>query len=195
MRSTWWIRAILIFFLTSFISGSVWAGERENKHPIGDLILVDIKKIKNGINYIDLNGDGNKDMVVCGHRHNISAHSFQVCTIYIYSPLKFDREILKWQIVTIKDREETYVITTNEGADCVLRDIRLVKLKDDNKDYLVIAERLPTEIYTDKEFVVFKFYRLYKDDLENRYIYEKMFEKRSNKKYCDVNEAFSELKK
>ena len=197
MRKIRWVEVVLVVFLIFVFAGIGFGEEKENKNPVRDFIITDIKKMENGINYIDLDGDGYKDIIVSGHRHNVTAHAFQVYTIYIYSPLKFEGKTFKWQIVAIDDKEkgETYMITTNEGADCVLRDIRLAKLKDDNKYYLIIAERLPTKTYIDREFVIFKFYKLYRDELENRYIYKKVFEKRSNKKYCDVNEAFSELKR
>lgn len=194
MRHIKWLKSFLIIIFVFVIGKTGWAESEDAKfNPIN---ITEIIKIENGINYIDLNGDGTKDMIVSGHRHNITAHSFQIYSVYINDLLKFDENTFKWQIVAIEDEgKESYLIATNEGTGCILKDIRLIRMKGDKEYYLVIAERLPTKTYIDKEFVIFKFYKLVKDQLENRWIYKKTFESKSKKKYCDVNEALAELKR
>ncbi len=44
MRSVRWVKAILIIFLALFINGSVWAGEKEKKHPIDEWLEKCIEK-------------------------------------------------------------------------------------------------------------------------------------------------------
>ncbi len=44
MRGIRWVKTILIVFLTSFIIGSVWAGEKEKKHPIDEWLEKCIEK-------------------------------------------------------------------------------------------------------------------------------------------------------
>lgn len=49
-------------------------------------------KIKNGINSIDLNGDGKKDMVIGGYRGHITAHSFTIYSFYVYKKYPMERQ-------------------------------------------------------------------------------------------------------
>ncbi len=44
MRSVRWVKAILIIFLALFINGSVWAEEKEKKHPIDEWLEKCIEK-------------------------------------------------------------------------------------------------------------------------------------------------------
>ena len=66
-------RILLFILITSQMALAVNSGD-----------VVEIIQIKNGTNYIDLNGDGRKDMVISGHRSHITTHRFQAYTIYIY---------------------------------------------------------------------------------------------------------------
>src|SRR4030067_2214948 len=74
---------------------------------IGDFIAkikantIESIKIKNGINYIDLNGDGKKDMVISGYRGNATAHSFSVYSFYVYEKLNLGVLSYEWHIVSI----------------------------------------------------------------------------------------------
>ena len=154
-------------------------------------------KIKNGINYIDLNGDGKKDIVVNGYRGHITAHSFSIYSFYVYKKLAQEETTYEWQIVSIGggggfagDDIGKYAISTHQGADCVLREMRLVKFKRGASYYLVIADRPIGESYVDSVNVKFLFYRLIYSEDESRFIYEKVKEINSKDKYCDVTEAF-----
>jgi len=150
-------------------------------------------KIKNGINYIDLNGDNKKDMVVKGYRGNITAHSFSVYSFYVYKEHP-NHNGQPWNIVARADSEdilkESYVTTTHEGADGILRDIRLIKLKGEEGYYLVIAERPIGEGYAAEEKVTFSFYKLFYERDESRFIYKKEKEIKTTDNYCDINGAF-----
>lgn len=154
-------------------------------------------KIKNGINYIDLNGDGKKDIVVNGYRGHITAHSFSVYSFYLYKKLALEETTYEWQIVAIDggggfsdDGIGKYSISTHQGADCVLREIRLARFKNNSSYYLVIASRPRGKSYIDSTIVKFLFYRLIYNEDETRFIYEKVKEIDSKDKYCDVREAF-----
>lgn len=88
--------------------------------------IVSSIKVKNGINYVDLDGDGKKDIVMSGFRGNINAHSFDIYSFYVHKDQT-------WNVVAKQDSDdvskEKYVTYTHEGADCTLREIRLIKFK------------------------------------------------------------------
>lgn len=88
------------------------------------------------------------------------------------------------------DGIEKYLISTHQGADCVLREIRLVRFKEGSSYYLVITNRTIGESYGDALNIKFSFYRLIYDKDESRFVYEKVKEMNSENKYCDANEAF-----
>lgn len=180
-----------LFLVFVLVLAFIGIGRGEKKDIIGLRDITEVVEVKNGVNYIDINGDGIKDIVISGHRHNITAHSFQVYSMYINDPIQVENKIYKWQIVAINEKgKEDYTLYTIEGADCVLKDIRFIKLNRDKKYYLVVAERDLSKSFAEEDYVKFKFYELFKDDLENRYVYKKISEKQSSKKYCDVNDAF-----
>jgi hypothetical protein len=138
-------------------------------------LLPGIFFVTNGINYIDLNVDGVKDMVVSGYRGNITAHSFDYYTFYI-NDRKYDPD-LAWNIVEIegenKERAESknYEICTFQGADAILRDIEFVK-GNDGKLQLVLADREFGKSFIDIEKVTLTFYTLEYNGAEMRYIYK-----------------------
>jgi hypothetical protein len=155
--------------------------------------------ISNGLNYLDLDGDGEKDIIVKGYRNNISAHTFSV--ISFYSSRKMDNQkksnIKRLDIISIghvPDKEE-YQLFTHEGADCILRDFRLVKIENNKKVYLIKAERRLSgeKTYADKDIIKFAIYELQYDDEEDRFFFfNKINEFGSTRKYCDVNVAFKQ---
>ena len=167
---------------------------------IGDTIAkikantIESIKIKNGINYIDLNGDGKKDMVISGYRGNATAHSFSVYSFYVYEKLNLGVLSYEWHIVSIGGGGDVdlrkYVIGTEQGADCVLGDIRLARFKNDAAYYLVDADRPLGQSYADSLNIKFLFYTLIYDEDEMRYIYRKVKAINSKNKYCDIDEAF-----
>ena len=147
---------------------------------------------KNGINYIDLNGDSINDMVISGYRDNITAHSFNYYTFYIYQK-NLSEDSLPWAIVEING-EEKYNISSYQGAEEIITDIAFVK-NNIGKYELVKAHRDFGNSFADSGQVKFSYYSLKYDSLENRFIYEMNTDKYSKFKYVDVHEAISkELK-
>jgi hypothetical protein len=157
-----------------------------------DTTTASILFLKNGINYIDLNGDSINDMVIAGYRNNITAHSFSYYTFYIYQK-NLSEDNLSWGIVEINGQEK-YSISTYQGADGILSDIAFVK-NNAGKYELIKADINFEKNFTDSAQVKYSYYSLKYDSLENRYLYEINHDKYSKFKYIDVHEAISrELK-
>jgi hypothetical protein len=151
--------------------------------------------ISNGLNYLDLDGDREKDVIVKGYRNNISAHTFSAISFYLSRKIDNQKKFRRLDIISIEspDKEE-YQLFTHEGADCILRDFRLVKIKNDKKVYLIKAERRLSEgkTYADKDTTKFTIYELQYDDTDDRFLFNKINEFKAAKKYCDVNIAFKQ---
>jgi hypothetical protein len=191
------IKILIVFAVIILSSGIIYCAE------IGETIsklknnTIDSVKLKNGINYVDLNGDGKQDIIMKGYRGHITAHSFSVYSIYVYKKLEVG-DLCEWQIVSIGggggfagDDISKYVISTHEGADCILKDIRLARFNKNSTYSLIIAERPIGESYIDSKKVKFTFYKLIYLEDESRFVYEKDKELFSKNKYCDVSEAFA----
>jgi len=187
------ISIILIYILTIFLtflkatpSSSSSTDQKFTFQEIKSNIAGSLR-IKNGLDNIDIDGDGTKDIVMNGYRGNITAHDFNVYSFYIYL-----NKILN--IVAISDSDdvsmEKYNIVTHKGADCILKDIRLFKNKGEKAYHLVIAEREFGETYVDEKKVTFSFYKLDYDDDDTRFVFRKYGEVKSKNNYCDVELAF-----
>jgi hypothetical protein len=151
--------------------------------------------ISNGLNYLDLDGGGEKDVIVKGYRNNISAHTFSAISFYLSRKIDSQKKFRRLDIISIEspDKEE-YQLFTHEGADCILRDFRLVKIKNSKKVYLIKAERFLSgeKTYADKDTIKFAIYELQYDDIDDRFFFNKINEFGSTRKYCDVNIAFKQ---
>jgi len=163
-----------------------------------DLKLV---RLHNGINSIDLTGDGKADSVVVAERDNFNAHSYEVSTVYVWTaPSKWDPNQL--HVVPIertadelkKDEPERLSVISGGGADCMLHDFRLFR-NDKNKSVILItADRDFGDSLTDSQHVTFKYYKLMKN-LEGIPGWPAFYFKQCNEyvpkaKYCDVDVAF-----
>jgi len=155
---------------------------------------------KNGPNEIDLNSDGIKDSVVKSFRNNgVSPHSYNVYDFFINKPAS-QYMAKAWVIVQIdKDKNDKDAInieyendvSTSEGAEVVLKDIRIIKTKD-NKCLLVIAKRDFGESYVSEETVNFDIYELKENtagDNDPDYYFNYLESIKANNKYADVNKA------
>jgi hypothetical protein len=147
--------------------------------------------IDNGITNIDVDGDGQKDLIVKGYVDNISPHSVDIYTFYI---LKYDSINNKniYNLVKINfTKEEQYYVGTSRGADCDLLDIRIGKFDLNFKSLqLIIGERESGVTYVDQMPVTFTYFHLNYDEDFNQYIYEPYKKVVSKNKYCNVQEAF-----
>lgn len=143
--------------------------------------IINIKNITNGINYIDLNNDGVKDLVLKGHYHNISAHDYDTFSFYINYKIYNDT----YQIV--KTTPEEFIITNQNGADCQLKTIKIVNI--DNKNKILVVSREFGASYTDYQTVNFSIFNIGFDDISRTFSLEQEKTYQTTQKYCDVNEA------
>jgi hypothetical protein len=186
LQITLFLATLILTFLTPTLSFTSSSEQKLTIQGIKSNIAHSVR-IKNGLNNIDIDGDNAKDIIMNGYRGNITAHDFDAYSFYIFMD-KISN------IVAISDSDDVskdkYEIFTHKGADCILRDIRLFKNKDEKSYNLVIAEREFGETYVDEKKVTFSLYKLDYDNDETRFIFRKYGEIKSKNNYCDVEEAF-----
>jgi len=73
---------ILLFFILFILPKHGFSEEKEKIKTLKQNITWSTP-ISNGLNYLDLDGDGEKDIIVKGYRNNISAHTFSVISFYL----------------------------------------------------------------------------------------------------------------
>jgi len=184
------------------IKQDVPIGLKAHKHIGGKFQIV---TIKNGTNKIDLNNDGVMDTVFMSKRENgTSPHGYSIYNFSIYTPPlavfssdtnSYWHSVIVWKgYKDSKDDNALYynVLTTTEGADGFLEDIRLIKGQN-QKPILVIARKDFGDSYADSQVVRFHFYDLVEntdgEDLSSNYSYKYRDTAVATSKYTDVNEA------
>src|SRR5438034_224014 len=136
--------------------------------------------IVNGPNEIDLDGDGRKDLVFSARRKNFNAHAYSHITFYRATGGTNPR----WELVPFFDRKDVPTVDsfrTVEGADCILRDLRVLRpsSRPDAPVIVVTGEREPGQSFADSvpgtPEVFFRAVRTID----------------STAKHCDIGEAFA----
>jgi hypothetical protein len=145
---------------------------------------------KPGPNVVDLDGDGTPDLIVKARRENFDAHSSTHYAFYRKASAG------AWEIVPIEvsPTEPLQIdFSTSEGADCILRDVRLHRAKDGRIE-LVVATREFGESYADTKPVTFAWFALAHNDEEvpgrPPFYFAKKDERVTATPYCDVEMAF-----
>lgn len=159
--------------------------------------------LSNGYNYTDLNGDGDSDLIFTAARNNYNAHSFTQFSFFIhYTDTNTQISSPKWVLVPFYDEHNNVDdnLTTREGADGNLRDIRVLYPDSGvvRPAKVIIGRRHFGETYADKEPVWFVVYRLTSNEAEipgwPTFYFEKEYVIRGKNNHTDINEAFlSEL--
>jgi hypothetical protein len=149
-----------------------------------------------GVNGIDLGRGTSAGMAVLAHRDNFNAHGFDVLTIYV-RPEPVDSRLQEWQIVTVFENDkESLSLAADGGADCMVRDFRLLRERGQNQLTLIVAERDMGNSYVDSMPVRFKYYEFRKNSDGNigrpLYYFALTRTQTSHKPYCDVEQAFVE---
>ena len=166
--------------------------------PLTDSSFAEMQVVRllDGVNHVDLNGDGLRDLVVLAWHDKANAHGFDIFTFYLahtpHPPI-----IRAWLALPLSDsssNEDEYYRTAM-GADCILSDIRVLRSSQPKAPVqLVTASRDYGESYVDSMPVTFTVYR-FVTDTEHvpsaPYYFQAVRTIRSHGKYCDVNDAFA----
>lgn len=131
-------------------------------------------------------------IAVRAERLNYNAHDFSVYSFYAHDGSDAGSLLLAVPFFGGPETTEVESVNTENGADCVLRDVRL--LDDGKQARLVIAQRDFGQSYADAAPVHFDVYRFEHntDRLPGFPPYDFRFERRIEAKrpYCDVEQAF-----
>jgi hypothetical protein len=154
----------------------------------------------NGPNPVNLLGNGDSDVVWRAWRDNNNAHGADYFTFYAADTAREDAGW--WQLVpifpTTKPTPELDIYRTDNGADCVLADLRLLRSRSSPKTaaVLVTAERDFGESFADSRPVTFVVYDLTaRGEAEDgpRFYFKAVHRLRSKQSFCDVDEAFRQV--
>lgn len=198
-----WPHAGMVSFICAMLTTQhLSAGDNLPRLDAKDLV-----PITHGPNWVDLDGDGRKDLVVKSRWEINGPHSASVYSIHRHlgSNDPFRYEGPDWHLVPFIDgrRDQPHgveSIVTHEGADCILRDLRLFThgKAPKTETLAVIAERETGDGFGDERpftFRVFKWLRakdVGDDEVQNfvGIAFRLVGEVRSKKAYCGANEAF-----
>ena len=157
--------------------------------PAGDVI-----RFGNGVTSVDILGDGSAGLVVTGTRQNFNAHDFDAVSFYVMAATHGDGKA--WNVVpAFNGSDEKLWLPVSGGADCLLHDLRLVRMAGVRYATLVVADRELGESFDDAAEVTFTFYDLTKnrDGEPGRplYYFTKVRVSKASRAYCDVGEALA----
>jgi hypothetical protein len=165
----------------------------------GDRVVV--LRLYNGLNAIDLLGDGHRGQVVVNRRENFNAHGYSTAMFQLHA---FTRpadttSAVAWQVVPFFGPDHpvdgSELFRTTEGADCVLSDLRVFRRGRGRSVEIVLAHRAFGTSYADSTTVRFEFYVLRTNDEGApgvpAYYFQHVRTVRAQRRYCDVNDAFA----
>ncbi len=164
-------------------------------------------KITKGIFNIDINGDGTQDIVITGHRSNISAHGFNVHSFYIVTPVEtpmmdpLPGGAESLNIIEIKEQEKDFknsifaIYTSPFDGENILSDLRLIKIKAVKGLFLLKTYRRISysNSYVDPNDTFLDIYELKYDELECRTLFIKINTFKTKTQYNNALEALNEL--
>lgn len=159
--------------------------------------------LANGLNTLSLTAAPLPAQAFLAHRDNGNAHGFDVLTLYILAPSS-EGVTPEWQLVPAFDARdgqrrhtpggEHLTLTTFDGADCRLRDVRLLAATATADAVLIVADRDLGDSFASPAPVTFRYFTLRHnvDDGPGWPVYYFAFdhERRAMQPYCDVGEAF-----
>jgi hypothetical protein len=179
--------ALLISVLVSFIAAT----------PAASPIV-----LHNGVNRIDLLGNGSRAAASVAWRGNFNGHGHTDVAFSIFAKSDRGDDKAMWLVVpffgsSADSASMNDVFATQEGADCTLSDLRVLRRVRTPVE-AIIARRDFAKSFADAEPVHFDYYELRRNTEGAAgwppYYFQFTRTSTSKRSFCDVNEAFgSEL--
>jgi carbapenem resistance CarG-like protein len=184
--------ALMVMLTVAAVSGSERA--QAGGGPQSEFAAMSVVPLQNGPNDIDLDGDGRNDLVFVAWRENFNAHGSNYATFYRSMPGD-----VKWELVPFLGEKDTSFesFRSTQGADCVLRDLRVMRSPGTPTAaiVIVIGERDFGQSYADRAAVTFTVYRAVQNGQQvpgaPTFYFRADKTIRSRAKYCDLAEAFA----
>ena len=160
---------------------------------------VTVLPIHNGTNRVDLLGTGKQGEIIVSRRDNGNVHGFSVVLFQVLAPSRSysNGRNLLWQVIPFfggpNDPEAgEELFATFEGADCTLRDLRVVRTAKRHPVEVVTATRDFGNSFADSAAVRFDFYELRdgKEGFGPTYLFRHARTVHAKGRYCDVDDAF-----
>ena len=129
-----------IFLFTCLISNSIFSAPR----------VSNVIPHNNGLINVDYNGQGQKGIIISGHRENYNAHSFEVVSFYI-TLTSGELNIIPFDL----NENEIFSLSVSGGADCLLHDFRLLRGNSKTPATLIKADREFGGTYVNSALVTF----------------------------------------
>jgi hypothetical protein len=162
---------------------------------------VAVLRLYNGLNAIDLLGDGHRGQIIVSRRENFDAHGYSTALFQLRALANPSdtTSAVEWHLVPFfgpdHPADGSELFRTTEGADCVLSDLRVFRRGRGRPVEIVIAHRAFGASYTDSAAVRFEFYILRTNDEGTAavpaYYFQHTRTVRARQRYCDVNDAFA----
>jgi hypothetical protein len=172
---------------------------RGQRTSAGDRVAV--LRLYNGLNAIDLLGDGHRGQVVVNRRENFNAHGFSSALFQLraFADPSDSTSTVEWQAIPFfgpdHPADGADLFRTVDGADCRLSDLRVFRRGRGRSVEVVMAHRTFGASYTDYAAVRFEFYVLRTNGEGTAgvpaYYFQHVRTVRAQQRYCDVNDAFA----
>jgi hypothetical protein len=160
--------------------------------PATDAPPTGVLLIQNGPNRLTL--AGKELLAVRGWRENFNAHGFDTVNFYLHAPDG------TWHLVPVMVPAakglpaEQAGVGASGGADCQLRDFRLIDARGGKPAQLILADREFGESFADAATLHFDYYELAENTEgvvgDPLYWFRHVKHVDAPKPYCDVNDAF-----
>jgi hypothetical protein len=189
------VRAHRNLSVAILLAGFVLSRPGEAQTSQNAFATMEVLTLSEGPNNMQLKGEGPPDLVMRAWRENFNAHGFYYYTFYVQHPDSEDGRT-RWELVPfVTGNEVENGIATSQGADCVLRDLRVLRpRRAPNPATVVIASRELKRTYADAEAVQFSVYELRMNTGgvpgEPGIAFHRVRTILAHRQYCDVAEAF-----
>lgn len=170
-------------------------------HPPQPTALSAVVSLHDGSNSVDLLGTGESAFVSVADRENFNAHGHHIAVFEVRAGI-YPGDAgspVQWQVVPFFGGPSDFasdneVFGTTEGADCTLRDLRIIRGQPRRSVTVVIAQREFGRSYADSAPIVFHYFDLRVNSQGQigypSYYFLESHVVHSKRAYCDVDDAF-----